>query len=112
MKSERDVKDLKVYLEKNYAKPIKIGELCAERYQSEQYVCRRFKEVVGVSPKQYLMQLRLRRTAEQLLASGEPVYKIAFACGFTDINNFCKQFRAEFGCTPGQYREQKGTGES
>ena len=106
MKSEQEVQDLKAYLEKNYHKHLRIGELCAGRYLSEQYVCRRFKEIVGISPKQYLMQLRLRHTARLLLTTNAPVYKIAFSCGFTDINNFAKQFRAAYGCSPGQYREQ------
>ena len=107
MKSDENVKDLKQYLDRNYRKPIKIGELCAQRYSSEQYVCRRFKEVVGSSPKQYLMSLRLNRAAQKLRASQETIYKVATSCGFTDMNNFCKQFRTVYGCTPGQYREQK-----
>ena len=107
LKSEKAVKDLKRYLDKNYHKAIRIGALCAGRYVSEQYICRRFKEIVGASPKQYLMQLRLNRAAERLAQTNEPVYQAAFACGFTDINNFCKQFRAAFGCTPGQYRDNQ-----
>ena len=107
VKSDQDVRDLKQYLDKNYRKQVKIGELCAQRYTSEQYVCRRFKEVVGISPKQYLMDLRLRKAAEKLRSSQGPVYQVAASCGFTDMNNFSKQFRAAYGCTPGQYREQK-----
>ena len=105
MRSEEAVKDLKLYLEKNYSKPIRISKLCAQRYLSEQYVCRRFKEITGSSPKQYLMQLRLNNAARALKETGEPICHIAFSCGFTDINNFCKQFRACFGCTPSSYRE-------
>lgn len=106
VRSEEAVRDLKRYLERNYHRPLRIGTVCVERYHSEQYVCRRFRELLGVSPKQYLMQLRLRHTAQKLLSSNDAIYQIAFSCGFTDINNFCKQFRGEFGCTPGQYREQ------
>lgn len=107
MRSQEAVKDLKRYLERNYRKQIRIGELCSQRYSSEQYVCRRFKELTGFSPKQYLMQLRLKQAAIKLRQTDMTVYQAAFACGFTDINNFCKQFRAFYGCTPSKYREER-----
>ena len=30
----------------------------------------------------------------------------AYSCGFTDINNFCKQFKKEYHCTPSDFRQQ------
>jgi len=106
MRSEDEVKDLKRYLEKNYHKQIKIGQLCAKRYTSEQYVCRRFREIMGCSPKQYLMELRLTKTAKKLCTTQDSIQKTALSCGFTDPNNFSKQFRARFGVSPGRYRAE------
>ncbi|MBP3634580.1 MAG: helix-turn-helix transcriptional regulator [Oscillospiraceae bacterium] len=105
VRSEELVQDLKRYLEKNYHRSLKIGGLCVERYGSEQYICRRFRQIVGKSPKQYLMQLRLHHAARKLRTTEMAVYQAAFSCGFTDINNFCKQFRQCYGCSPSEYRQ-------
>lgn len=63
-----------------------------------------FVAVTGVTPHQYLLRLRLRRAAVALTTEQTKILDIATACGFGDVSNFNRAFRAEFGVTPRIYR--------
>jgi AraC family transcriptional regulator len=63
-----------------------------------------FEALTGTTPRQYLLRSRLRRAAVELKARSDKIVEIALACGFGDISNFNKAFRAEFGKSPREYR--------
>jgi AraC-like DNA-binding protein len=48
--------------------------------------------------------MRLRDAAARLATGNEKVLDIAFDCGFGDVSNFNRAFRAEFGVSPREYR--------
>lgn len=58
-----------------------------------------FKKRVGVSPVQYLKELRLTRAAA-LLAEGKSPTVAARSVGYADIYLFSKTFKRRFGCSP------------
>lgn len=63
-----------------------------------------FVAVTGTTPHQYLLRVRLRRAAVALRTEQTKILDIALACGFGDVSNFNRAFRAEFGVTPRTYR--------
>lgn len=71
---------------------------------SPYHFLRTFEALAGTTPHQYLMRTRLRRAALRLRTEPSRILDIAFDCGFGDISNFNRAFRAEFGVTPGAYR--------
>jgi AraC-like DNA-binding protein len=71
---------------------------------SPYHFLRTFQVLAGVTPHQYLLRARLRRAAVRLLAEKRNVAEIALDCGFGDLSNFNRAFRAEFGMTPRMYR--------
>ncbi|MBQ4136644.1 MAG: helix-turn-helix transcriptional regulator [Clostridia bacterium] len=73
---------------------------------SEVYFRKLFKEKYDISPKQYILSLRLDK-AKKLLCEGEQkIHEIALACGFESSEHFCRSFKAQLGTTPGNYRKQ------
>lgn len=92
------------YLAEHYREDIRINEICKEYYMSNDYLSHHFKDLTGFSPKRYLTLIRLRHTARMLHETTLPIQEIADVCGFSDINNFIKQFKREYGCTPGVFR--------
>jgi AraC-like DNA-binding protein len=68
-----------------------------------------FEGVTGTTPHQYLLRTRLRRVAVRLRTESAKILEIALDCGFGDVSNFNRAFRAEFGVSPRAYRNQRGT---
>lgn len=68
------------------------------RRQIERYVKRHF----GVTPQQWLRQLRMSRAVE-LMREMHSVKEVAFALGFSQVSSFCHQFKAYHGMTCSDY---------
>jgi AraC family transcriptional regulator len=71
---------------------------------SPYHFLRTFERLTGTTPHQYLLRMRLRRAAILLRTENGKVLDIALDCGFQDISNFNRAFRAEFGKPPRAYR--------
>lgn len=77
-----------------------IGQL------SPYHFLRVFEGLTGTTPHQYLLRSRLRRAAIRLRKEPTRILDIALECGFGDISNFNRAFRAEFSVSPRAYRSQ------
>ena len=88
-----------------YDAGLRVGELHRLCGVSDTYFRKLFIGQFGVSPKQYVLQLRLRR-ARDILSHGEysTVSQVAKQTGFEDPLYFSKQFRAAYGCAPSAIR--------
>jgi len=85
-----------------------LGRLAREAGLSPYHFLRTFERLTGLTPHQYLLRARLREAAIRLVDT-EPrsrVLDIALDCGFGDVSNFNRAFRAEFGVSPRVYRVQ------
>lgn len=71
---------------------------------SPYHFLRMFELVTGITPYQYLLRVRLRRAAICLRNESTRISDIAMSCGFGDVSNFNRTFRAEFGMAPRAYR--------
>lgn len=67
-----------------------------------------FRRELRVSPNRYLQQVRLRVARDYLRNPYLNVSEVAYRCGFKDPNYFIRQFRREFGQSPGQWRQSPG----
>ena len=81
-----------------------LDRLASETHLSPYHFLRTFQRVTGVTPHQYILRMRLRRAAVRLATDDARVIDIAFESGFTDLSNFNRTFRAEFGVSPRTYR--------
>jgi len=71
---------------------------------SPYHFLRTFERLTGVTPHQYIVRARLRAAAKRLASERGKVIDIALDCGFGDVSNFNRAFRAEFGVSPRIYR--------
>lgn len=94
-------------LESSYAEVWTLDRMAAVSCTSPGNFGRVFRRVVGVSPVDYLLKLRLRHAARMLRDSDTPIGEIAFAVGFSDSNYFSKQFSRFYLITPRRYRQSR-----
>ena len=73
---------------------------------------RAFTRMVGETPKQYTLRLRLEGAAARLLASDDSIVDVALAAGFKSHEVFTRAFRRHFGRTPAEYRSTALVGAS
>lgn len=64
------------------------------------------KRATGVSPQEYLAELRLARAADMLHTTDLTVAQIALQCGFQTSQYFSTVFRRRFGVSPGASRTE------
>jgi len=88
---------------------LSIDALAADAAVSSFHFLRIFEQVVGATPGQYMLRLRLRRAAVRLRCSSDPIATVALDCGFDDLSTFNRQFRRAMGMTPGNYRTRRAS---
>lgn len=92
------------FIEEHAAETIDLTMLAEAAFMSRYHFLRTFRKVVGVTPHQFLLGVRLRRAAQRLDETPEPVASIAFDAGFSDLSTFGKHFRNTFGVNPAAFR--------
>lgn len=98
------------YIYENYHLPeITNARLAEECRISEVYFRRLFKERFQVSPKQFIIALRLQKAKQLLSEGGQKIWAISEACGFASAYHFCRAFKQHTGMTPNQFRKQNQT---
>lgn len=99
--------DLLSYLEQHCAEPMTIEMMAKRARMSESTLMRTFRKVMGHSPMDYVIRLRLKNAATLLQHTTTGITEVAFQCGFNDSNYFSRQFRNSMGLSPREYRNQK-----
>jgi AraC-like DNA-binding protein len=86
------------------AAPITVLELCKGLRVSRRTLQRSFREVTGMSPARYLLQLRLNRVHRDLLEQPGcvSVQDVATRWGFLHLSRFAQFYRRAFGELPSQ----------
>ena len=94
------------HMQTHLAEPLDMASLAAAVGLSRRGLEYRFREQVGASPYQKLLEIRLLHARHLLTATSKTVTAIASECGFSNAREFCVRFRQKVGCTPGQFRAQ------
>jgi len=72
--------------------------------RSHEHVCRTCKSVTGLTPSEYINQIRIEFAAHLLRSDERSIDEVVAACGFDNNSYFYRLFRRQFGTTPRQYR--------
>jgi AraC family transcriptional regulator len=92
------------YINDRLDQEIKLADLAALLDMSQFHFSHLFKQAIGTSPHQYLLQQRIERAKQLLKHTDQSIMDIAFACGFNSHSHLSKQFRQLTGTTPKAYR--------
>lgn len=97
------------YMENHYHEDLSLESLANSLHLNSRYFSTLFKRAKGITPIDYLTDIRIGK-AMQLLKSGElSAAKISLLVGYKDPSYFYKVFKKRTGLTPSDYCKQNGT---
>lgn len=94
---------LKAYIDSGYMHSISMEEIARHLHVDRRYLTALFRERYGQSPQNYLTEYRLAK-ADSFLKLGHSVSEAASMAGFSDIANFSRRYKQEFGVSPSKNR--------
>ena len=98
------------YIEEHIQDPnLSNVELAKHLGISEVYLRKQFQTHYRVTPKQYILDVRIRKAKQLLIDTPFTVTAIAEECGFSSVYHFCRSFRQRTGKTPTQYAAENRT---
>ncbi|MBQ9099429.1 MAG: helix-turn-helix transcriptional regulator [Clostridia bacterium] len=93
------------YVEAHYAdSQLSNSLLAAKGGISEVYMRQLFRERLGTSPRQYILELRMQKAKQMLCEGHSTIGTVAAACGFAAIYHFSRAFKSFTGESPSDYR--------
>jgi AraC-like DNA-binding protein len=95
------------YITSNYSYPITVEDIAEYVGLSRSHLFRSFENVLGVSPKEYLTDFRIKQSCYLLKNSDLSVTAIANSIGFDNSLYFSKTFHKIKGMSPKEYRKHK-----
>ncbi len=100
------VHEAKKYIEAHFDEPIKTEDIANSIYISESHFRYLFREIYGITPHNYLIQMRIE-AAKKLLANSSLSYdEIGVACQLGSSKNFITVFHKKTGITPSKFRQE------
>ncbi len=97
-------------IEKDFGDPgLTNSALAKECNVSEIYLRKLFTETYKLSPKQYLLDIRINKAKQLLSDDFLKINAVALQCGFTNQYHFCRIFKKKTGFTPSEYSKRNKT---
>lgn len=90
------------YMDENYSMQLSIKELAQYCGLSIRNFELKFKQIMNMSPRQYLIKVRIFKSCDSL-RNRKSISKTAVDCGFYDQCSFTRYFKKHMGLTPKQY---------
>ncbi|HEX9757498.1 MAG TPA: AraC family transcriptional regulator [Nitrospiria bacterium] len=101
------VQQILVYIESHFYLPLTLGYCASLVDLHPHYFSRKFKSDVGIPLREYILKTRLKRASILLMESHNQVKEIGAGVGFKSQENFSRNFKRMFGCSPREYRKNQ-----
>jgi AraC-like DNA-binding protein len=95
------------HLHRHCEQPLHSEDLARQSGLSLRQLERTFRKLLGTTPHQYLLQIRIERACRLLAESDVTVTAIAQECGFYDHAHFIRTFQTAMGTTPSVFRSER-----
>ncbi|NLY42772.1 MAG: AraC family transcriptional regulator [Clostridiaceae bacterium] len=96
----------KDYMEKNYEKDLTLADVAKYVFLSQSYFAHAFKEEFNISPKSFLLKVRVEKSKELLEKTDLKISDIALSVGFSSQQRYNDMFKKYVKMTPLKYRKK------
>lgn len=94
----------KGFMEKYFAEKINLEAIAESAFMSRFHFIRVFQQIYGMTPRQYLKDMRIAKARELLLA-GRPIAEVCFDVGYESLPTFSRIFKSGTGLSPKKFQE-------
>lgn len=109
MKTKTYIKKIIDKIEQSLSEKINIEHLSQEYFVSPRQLYRDFYSHTGHSIHEYIRKRRMSKALSLLKHSPMSISDIAYLCGYSSQQAFCKHIKSSVGMTPNEYRNHKNT---
>lgn len=95
----------KGYIDNNLEKHFTLEELAAQCGLSKNFFSKTFKEIVGMTPFEYIIESRMLLARKLILTTNISIDQIVNLCGFEDRTYFYRMFKKRYHTAPAVYRK-------
>jgi AraC-like DNA-binding protein len=92
------------FMQQEYSRGPTLNEIADQVHLSPFHFHRRFTELLGLTPKQFLLECQIHQTKTDLLSGDKDLAQIARDCGFAHQSHFTSRFKQTTGLTPTRWR--------
>ncbi len=97
------------FIKNNYSKNPTLEDMASVINVTPRHMCRLFKQVLNISPFNYLTSYKMIKVREMLISSPNlPLKVISARAGFNSVSYFCTIFKEYEGITPLQFKKAHG----
>jgi len=93
------------YIKSNIREQLALEDLASKACMSKAHFVRTFKQELGQTPMEYVLNERLKLARNLLQMGGLQIQEVAMMSGFNNISYFIRVFKKEFGRTPKSYQD-------
>lgn len=94
------------YVRAHYPEDLTVEKIASHIGISRKYLFAIFKNSLGVSPKEYIVDYRMKKACEFLKDSNLSVGNVAYSVGYKDSLTFSRMFKTKMGRSPTEYRNE------
>jgi AraC-like DNA-binding protein len=98
------VRQSKSFMERCLSEKIELEKIAAAAFMSRFHYIRIFKKIYGLSPRQYLRDLRINK-GKELIKQGLRISDVCFDVGYDSLPTFCNAFKKATGYSPAEYQK-------
>lgn len=98
------IHDLIEWIDHNIEARLDLDTVSARAGYSKWHLQRMFKEHTGSPLGEYIRLKKLKKSADRLTSSNEPILNVAISLGFDSQQSFNRSFKRQYGMAPGSWR--------
>ncbi|MFL1997255.1 bifunctional transcriptional activator/DNA repair enzyme AdaA [Lysinibacillus irui] len=99
------------YIDQHFTEKLTLDSLASICHGSPYHMHRTFKKIKGITPVEYIQQVRVHAAKKNLIQTNKAIGDIAISVGMTNTPYFITLFKKKTGLTPAQFRQMSKTEE-